>query len=49
MEIFYHRRLLLPPGRTIEDLTIPDNLSIATQEKAWLNEHYISHGMKKYG
>ena len=31
----------------IEDLTIPDNLSIATQEKAWLNERYISHGMKK--
>ena len=26
------------PNRTIKDLTVPDNLCIVTQEKAWINK-----------
>ena len=25
-------------GRTVKDLTVPNNLCIVTQEKAWINE-----------
>ena len=31
--------------RTIKDLTVPDNLCIVTQEKAWMDERLFGGGM----
>ena len=35
-------------GRTVKDLTVPNNLCIVTQEKAWINERLMMVWYEKY-